>query len=159
MFLSHKVQFYSRHMFKSILLSHEDDPIENDLAIISVNDTVDEAREMQSMLEDHSNHLIMVFPDNNNPLSTDEAKKILSFINDNKERTFLVHCWAGISRSAAIAKFINEYMEADDVILNHYNMHNRAVLSALEAAAGTSLASHYEELELQDRLNPKEIEK
>lgn len=43
-------------------------------------------------------------------VTTDQAKEIFEFIkvNKNKEKLF-VHCSAGISRSAAIGAFVNEY--------------------------------------------------
>ena len=41
------------------------------------------------------------------PLYEDDAHKILKFIEKNKDKNFLIHCRAGISRSAAIALFIN----------------------------------------------------
>jgi len=37
-----------------------------------------------------------------------QAKKVVSWINNNKGKLYgvVVHCWAGISRSGAVAKFI-----------------------------------------------------
>ena len=40
------------------------------------------------------------------PISDDEAKTILGFIRNNKDNIFCVHCAAGQSRSAGVAKAI-----------------------------------------------------
>lgn len=41
-------------------------------------------------------------------MNFDEAKRIVDFISDNIEKSdeIIIHCYAGISRSAAIAKYI-----------------------------------------------------
>lgn len=41
-------------------------------------------------------------------MTFDEAKQIVDFITDNIEKTdeIIIHCYAGISRSAAVAKYI-----------------------------------------------------
>jgi len=41
------------------------------------------------------------------PLDTPTALKIIDFIELNKEKNFIVHCKAGISRSAAVCLYIN----------------------------------------------------
>lgn len=41
------------------------------------------------------------------PMSTDQALKILDFVNINKNKNFIVHCARGISRSAAVALYIH----------------------------------------------------
>lgn len=42
-----------------------------------------------------------------NPISSDDALKVLDFINLNKDKNFIVHCHAGISRSAAICLYLH----------------------------------------------------
>jgi len=42
-----------------------------------------------------------------NPLSVELALKILNFININKDKNFIIHCSAGISRSSAVALYIH----------------------------------------------------
>jgi predicted protein tyrosine phosphatase len=41
------------------------------------------------------------------PISQETALKMLDFIALNKDKNFLVHCFAGVSRSSAVALFIN----------------------------------------------------
>jgi len=44
------------------------------------------------------------------PFDESDAKKIIEWLDQNKHRisALYVHCWAGISRSAGVAKFIAE---------------------------------------------------
>ena len=44
-----------------------------------------------------------------NPLSVEQALKILDFININKDKNFIIHCSAGISRSSAVALYLNVF--------------------------------------------------
>jgi len=46
-------------------------------------------------------HDNMVF----NPINDDTAKKIVDFIEENKGKNLLVHCAAGVSRSAAVCLY------------------------------------------------------
>lgn len=41
------------------------------------------------------------------PMGEEIGLKILNFINLNKEKDFIVHCAAGVSRSAAICLYLN----------------------------------------------------
>lgn len=41
------------------------------------------------------------------PISVETALKIINFVNINQDKNFIIHCAAGISRSAAVALFIN----------------------------------------------------
>ncbi len=43
------------------------------------------------------------------PISREQAKEVISFIEKNKEKNFLINCAAGISRSAAICLFLHLY--------------------------------------------------
>lgn len=70
-------------------------------------------------------------------ISDDEVKQIAEFIYNNKNKQFLIHCGAGMSRSAAVGKAIllwirnlnyNETTEVD----NHYRyLPNKLVLKKL----------------------------
>lgn len=42
------------------------------------------------------------------PISKETTLQILDFIEKNKDKNFIIHCAAGISRSAAVAQFISE---------------------------------------------------
>lgn len=41
------------------------------------------------------------------PMSEEIGLKILDFVNRNKDKDFIVHCAAGVSRSAAVCLYIN----------------------------------------------------
>ena len=43
-----------------------------------------------------------------NPISDSEAEAMYKFIAKNKDKNFVVHCAAGVSRSGAIALFIHQ---------------------------------------------------
>ena len=46
--------------------------------------------------------------------SEEQASKLFEFIKQNRDRkTCIVHCMAGISRSAAVAEFVNGYCQGD----------------------------------------------
>ena len=47
------------------------------------------------------------------PMTEDQAKELADFIKENEDCTILVHCRAGISRSAAVARFLMERGWAD----------------------------------------------
>jgi len=145
-----KVEFISRGQMKRFIETREH--LNENVAIISINDTPYEYDEMLELLEG-SNFSISMFQDtdDNNGISPLQAKCLLSFIDKNYDKDFYVHCFAGVSRSGAIAKFINEYLDCGIFYLEDYNGHNRRVYNQLMAAAGMSLAAHYEELEKQDR--------
>lgn len=146
-----KVEFMSRGQMKRFIETREH--LNDNVAIISINDTPYEYDEMLDLLEG-SNFSISMFQDtdDNNGISPLQAKCLLSFIDKNHDKDFYVHCFAGVSRSGAVAKFINEYHERGHMYLEDYNGYNRRVYNQLMAAAGMSLAAYYEELERQDRM-------
>ena len=61
----------------------------------------------------------------------DDAKKVLEFIGDKKDKvtTIYVHCDAGISRSAAIAKFIAGIYNLE--FPDHYMLYNKLIYTTL----------------------------
>jgi len=60
------------------------------------------------------NICILEFEDTKRPIknavifSDYHAKKIIAFLNKMRDKTIIVHCFAGISRSAAVAFFIHK---------------------------------------------------
>lgn len=146
-----KIEFISRGQMKRIISQqgHKED----NLAIISINDTSYEYDEMYRLL-DGSNFTIAAFQDSDGDdgITDIQAKLLLSFIERNHDKNFLIHCFMGISRSGAVAKFINEFYECGIFYLEDYKGYNRRVFNKLQAAAGMSLAAYYEELEKHDRM-------
>ena len=59
--------------------------------------------------------------------------KIIAFCQDHKDKDFIIHCSAGISRSGAIARFIHEKNNSDDFYNeNPYIQPNLYVLNRLK---------------------------
>lgn len=46
-----------------------------------------------------------------------QANDLVKFIVENINKYFIVHCWAGISRSAAVGTFIHELQMKNDLSL------------------------------------------
>ncbi len=99
------------------------------VAYISINDTVGPfSSSPLNEFKHEPNVLILHFddviedgqrsPTNNTTLtrsfSNDQAKSIISFIDNNKDKNFIVHCVAGISRSGAVGTFISNYLDNVD---------------------------------------------
>ena len=80
----------------------------------------------------------------------------VSGVNLDDDGMLLVHCEAGMSRSAAVAKWLEHrhdyelWMHPEGVGTDaHYNRH---VYRTLDAAAGLDAAAYYADLERQDRM-------
>ena len=129
--------------------------IHNKLAYISISDTKREKREIEYLFIfteiDPYSYITLSFPDNEQGIPSDEAQRLVAFIKAHPDKDFIVHCFMGISRSGAVAKFINEYYDMNDVILNTYTGYNRQVYNSLNAVIGKDIASYYAELEKADR--------
>lgn len=151
-----RVVFLSRAQMVHAVLVETYDP--TDTVVISINDTDDDAGYMHCVLDKYE-CIIEIFADVDggfDSINDDQARRIVSFIDSNKDKRIVVHCWAGVSRSGAIAKFINEHLGINDASLSAYGLYNHWVFNALKAAVGESLIAYYEHLEAQDRLDPKE---
>ena len=104
--------------------------------IISINDYTSEKEEIETLYEngdnDKNNLLTLVFKDdypNPGEFTPEVAQSIIDFVEktDREGRELIIHCWAGISRSGAVAKWINEHFEYNIVYWNNYKDYNRAV--------------------------------
>ena len=91
-----------------------------------------------------------------------EAKQIHDFVKSCDGADILVHCQAGMSRSAAVAKFISDKrgysLDLSPPCLGTEAYYNRHVYGTLNLADADSLSSYYAELELADRLRGKPLE-
>lgn len=80
--------------------------------LISINEPEGDLYRLNFNRED-PRILTLRFPDvtgpirNLTPLSHEMTLKILDFINLNKDKNFLVHCHAGVSRSSAVCLYIH----------------------------------------------------
>jgi predicted protein tyrosine phosphatase len=109
----------------------------NEIAVISIttksehdakinNETILRLQ-FDDMDEDISDSEIEYVLFNNN-----HCEKILNFIKNMPKniRIIIVHCHAGISRSAAVAKFLANYY-VDESFNHSYTLYNKLVYSAL----------------------------
>lgn len=75
-------------------------------------------------------------PENNLHLITDEqADLLVAFLKETHscetEVDLVIHCWAGVSRSAAVGKFANDLFKLDLPNYSRLMLYNRAVYSQL----------------------------
>lgn len=147
------VGFMSRWDFKGNLSNF--DP--GTSALISISDNIDEQREMEYLIEEYQSDtpwIALSFQDvdhrDGTGISNRQAHKLSQFIQDHEGCSFYVHCFAGVSRSAAVAKFINDYYDIQDPTLENYRIYNKMVLGKLEATLGRmSLEEYYRQLETE----------
>lgn len=105
------------------------------IALISINDTLGGWSEPW-FKEDHANVLRLWFDDVENDLQVsptnrrqckafteEQAKQVVEFIDRNKDKNFIVHCAAGISRSGAVGRFISDYLGTDKDRFKNMNPH------------------------------------
>lgn len=129
------------HVSRASMIKYlKSDNIENTL-IISVNDTENEVHEIQNLFNKNNNK-------NNNKLLTlqildtneiegftlQSAKDIFSNVEYafNHKLNIVVHCWAGISRSAAIAKVISDFYGVNVHTYENYRIHNKNLYNSIE---------------------------
>ncbi|KAA6341306.1 hypothetical protein EZS27_010893 [termite gut metagenome] len=128
-----KIFVLSRFEFEGNMKTNgiDDENVEKyeDLAIISITDNP----KNHLFKKDHDNVLNMTFDDvgekayeNRHKVkkslklkledfyrifSEKDAETIVDFIEKNKEKTFIIHCEAGISRSGAVGLFIRDFYD------------------------------------------------
>lgn len=87
------------------------------------------------------------------------AKKVIDVVNRG-HRHIVVHCEAGMSRSAAVAKWISDNFDYR-LFMHHEGIgtdkhYNKLVYDVLDAYTGKSLRAYYEGLERDAFLNPED---
>lgn len=107
--------------------------LNSDTKVISINDTESEMLEVMNLCKsDNILYLQMVDIESESSGFTEQmAKSVLEFVKSDDEH-IVIHCLVGVSRSGAIAKFINEYFNPrPDHYLQMYTGHNCYVYSLL----------------------------
>jgi protein tyrosine/serine phosphatase len=132
----------------------------NQLDLISISDTWSEAQQMRELWLDNkidtNAALFLKFADiddNSSGFTDKDAERVVNFVQESfvKRKDVVVHCFAGISRSGAVAKFVNEYWGLGDEFLEAYAGHNRHIFyKLLEAAGVPTLRQYYSNLEDQN---------
>jgi protein-tyrosine phosphatase len=153
-----KVKFVSRWDAKQYI--KEGYFSDADCDFVSISDTNKEASDMKKLwLENkkESNAAVFLrFQDIDGSSSGFDQKKaetITRFLDVSfkKKKDVLVHCFAGISRSGAVAKFVNEYYGLGDEYLETYAGHNLWVFyTLLEVAGVPTMRQYYTDLEKRD---------
>lgn len=120
--------------------------------LISISDTNQEREEIINLCDGNINIFTTVFKDidtQESGFTVELAKGMQEFIDQAiaNKMDIVVHCLAGVSRSGAIAKWINDYYGLNDWYLNEYKGHNRYVYEVMNEAAGCSLAAWYRDME------------
>lgn len=133
---------------------------ERDCDFISISDTNSEAAEMKKLWlanKQESNAAIFLrfqdLDDNSSGFDRKKAETITRFVEQSfrKKKNVIVHCFAGISRSGAVAKFINEYYGLGNEYLETYTGHNLWVFyTLLEVAGVPTLRQYYTDLEVRN---------
>ena len=91
----------------------------DDSAVISVWSLAAHSYRNENILDDWDVSLRLDFDDVINledgfvRFNSEMADKILRFALDNKDRDFIIHCDAGVSRSAAIGSFLGGMLETE----------------------------------------------
>lgn len=106
-------------------------PLWHTRSTISISDTVAEMEQMKSILPSH-NSLFLVFDDDDESMVAAQAQEIREFVLARPLDNFLVHCYMGISRSAAVAKWIAEQLNIEDPEMEAYKGYNRHVYALLK---------------------------
>lgn len=149
------VEFVSREQAKEFVGSQEFSEL--NLDFISISDTNSEKDKMKKLWknnkQDSQAAIFFNFSDIDgieSGFTEKKARKIVEFCKESfaKKKDILVHCLAGISRSGAVAKFVNDYFGLNNEYLNNYTGHNLYVYYTLcEVAGMQTLRSYYKELE------------
>lgn len=84
-----------------------------------------------------------------------DADKIQEFCRRHSDKSILVHCLAGMSRSAAVARWISEkhghLLDLSPPCIGTDRHYNRHVYGTLRMKDADNLSAYYAELELAER--------
>lgn len=104
-----------------------------DTIAISIVTTKEDKFEINKNFKDS---IQLVFEDSESSFTTSQAEQILNFVNlhRNQIKHIVIHCLFGISRSAAVSLFLEEYLNesyVSDITRSEYANYNRYIYSVL----------------------------
>ena len=146
-----KVSFVSRADAMAMILNGQ---LEGK-SLISISDTNKEKSYMSDLWSynvDKGHAIFLNFPDveDGSGLTNQKLEQIIRF-SDKSVRAnsdIVVHCFAGISRSGAVAKWINEYFLLGNQYLDDYVGHNKHIFYSLMEHSGVqTMRQFYKEQE------------
>lgn len=128
-----RVTKFSRREIKDLLKAKD---LSKPFVLISINDTEREAKEILELAEGTAvlDVVSIVHPDDCHTSFTQHCPAILELLDSvySTDINVYVHCWAGISRSAAVAKFAEEVLEVERPKLLNYKIHNNVIYNTLQ---------------------------
>lgn len=129
------IVFTSQHTFQNFINKNgsTDPEVLKKSICISV---VTEPQDSFQLNKDFKSSIQMFFKDDDQSFTDLHADQILYFIDQHKHNVenIFIHCLMGVSRSAAIALFLEEYINnkvIEDIFRSKYNLYNRHIYSTL----------------------------
>lgn len=122
-----KISYCDRFTFKNTL------PNLKNAVCISISDTPAEVEQIEGIRHDPTVDLLTLkFYDDDESFNEGQASKIMEYIEwaNTSKKDLLIHCYAGVSRSATVAMVAGEYLGIETG-LDGYKLYNRHVRDLL----------------------------
>ena len=116
-----------------------------DWDMVSISDSTKEKKEIKAAwMAAHNNKVAAHFvnfldvDDPHSGFTESKAEGIVRFLTETnrKKKNLLVHCFLGVSRSGAVAKFAYEYFGFECPHIEAYGLYNKYVFNQLREVAG-----------------------
>jgi len=121
--------------------------------LISISDNEKERDEIITLDNSPEKAVYLAFQDidsEDSGMTKEACKQVIELAQYavDKDMDIIVHCFAGVSRSGAVAKWINDYLaKRQEQYLTDYKGYNRYVYQMLESAYGVSLKDYYSSID------------
>jgi hypothetical protein len=151
-----KVNFVSRSRMRQLIIDgyyYSKQQPKDKADIISISSTHGDKNKMRELWNENRSFpncgLFMVFYDVDSDLSRfteNKARQIIEFVNTSHRKgakSIDIHCDMGISRSGAVAKWVNEYLGLQNLYLDDYTRYNRFVYEKLCYLSGVQTLKNY----------------
>lgn len=102
-------------------------------AVISFNDNSREMEDIRAVIPKGVPNFLCVAKDDESNFSPSLAREVIRFVKENSEKYFVIHCFAGVSRSAAVARWIELHLGTQlPSNLQNYCLYNKHIFDTLE---------------------------